>query len=65
MAYIESEKTKADSKDIDCKCDTYETAIMQLEDIKAVEDEFEEVNDAANLFEAVTPKLHILDWRIM
>ena len=61
MAYIESEKTKADSKDIDRKCDTYETAIMQLEDIKAVE----EVNDAADLFEAVTPKLHTLDWRIM
>ena len=34
---------------------------MQLKDIKAVEGECEKVNDAANLFEAVTPNLHILE----
>ena len=53
MAYIESEQTKADSKDIDLKCDTFETAIMQLKDIKAVEDKCEKVDGAADLFETI------------
>ena len=53
MVYIESDKSKVHSNEIDLKCNTFETAIMQLKDIKAVEDEYEKVNDAANLFEAL------------